>query len=404
MTRGPATPDAFAPDDPAFLADPWPAYALLQREAPVSWHAPSGLWLVARLADVEALLRDRRMLRVFTPRVPEERFAVWNALNARAMLDLEGADHARQRRLVSAVFSARRVEALRPRVAALAAGLLDAAPVEDGVLDVVTALAEPLPVAVIAELLGVPEADRPLLRPWSAAIVGLYELAPGEEAAEAAVTAAAEFDSCLRDLVAHRRRHPGDDLLSALVGVVDAGDRLSEDELVAVAVLLLNAGHEATVNAIGNAVRGLLDHPEALARLREEPGLLPGAVEELLRHDGPLSLFQRTAAEEVVVGAGDDAVTVGAGERVGLLLAAAGRDPDAVDAPHAVRLARPRVPHAAFGGGSHYCLGAPLARVELGEALAALLARAPGLAPAGEGLRRPGFQFRGWRHLPVSTG
>lgn len=388
--------EMFRPADPGFLADPYPAYAVLRREAPVGFDESAGCWLVSRHADVSALLQDRRLGRIFTPRQPAGVFAAWNRINADAMLDLEPPEHTRQRRLVSAAFTPRRVAALRAPVRRLAERLLDEA-VDGDRLELMSALAEPLPVAVIAELLGVPADDRHRLRPWSRDIVGLYELAYDDTAENRAVTAAAEFDAYLRTLIDDRRRRPGGDLLTGLVAASDAGDRLTEDEVVATAVLLLNAGHEATVNALGNGVLALLRTPGSLERLRAQPALLSGAVDEMIRYDTPLSMFQRTAFADVEV-AGR---TVRAGERVGLLLGSANRDETAFAAADAFDVGRADNPHVGFGGGIHYCVGAPLARLEMHEAISAVLDRFDRLEVAGEPVRRPAFQFRGLTELPL---
>ncbi len=388
----------FQPADPAFLADPYPAYAALRRGAVAAYDESTGAWLVSRHRAVSALLRDRRLGRVFTAKEPTRLFAVWNRLNADAMLDLEPPDHTRARRLVASAFTPRRVEALRGPVTALAVALLEPA-ADTGRLELMSELAEPLPVAVIAELLGVPAADRPLLRPWSRAIVGLYELGYDSDAGTRAGTAAVEFDGYLRELIAARRRRPGPDLLTALVQASDAGETLTEDEVVATAVLLLNAGHEATVNVIGNGVLALLADPAGPARLRARPELLPGAVEEMIRYDTPLSMFQRTALVDVEVGG----TTVRAGERVGLLLGAANRDQTVFAAPDTFDVGRVDNPHVGFGAGIHYCLGAPLARLEVQVAVAALLRRFGRLEPAGPPERRLAFQFRGLTALPLEV-
>jgi len=381
----------------------WPIrirpYAVLRREVPIGYDESASCWVVSRHADVSALLRDRRLGRVFTPRQPADVFAAWNRINADAMLDLEPPAHTRARRLVSAAFTPRRVAALREPVRRLAERLLDAA-VDGDRLELMSGLAEPLPVAVIAELLGVPEEDRHRLRPWSRDIVGLYELAYDDTAEDRAVTAAAEFDGYLRGLIADRRRRPGEDLLTALVAASEEGDRLTEDEVVATAVLLLNAGHEATVNALGNGMLALLLTPGALGRLRAEPGLLAPAVEEMIRYDAPLSMFQRTAFVDVDV----TGRTVRAGERVGLLLGSANRDERAFARPDLFDVSRPDNPHVGFGAGIHYCVGAPLARLEMQIALKVLLSRYRRLELAADPVRRPTFQFRGLTNLPLAVG
>lgn len=386
--------------DPALVRDPYLAYARLRDTSSLIWHQPTGLWLVARHRDVSALLRDRRLGRVFTPREPRERFAPWNLVNTHALLETEPPDHTRLRRLVAGDFTPRRVEALRPHVRALVDRLLE--PLRDaGEADLVSGLAEPLPVAVIAELLGVPDADRHLLRPWSNAIVALYELTDDEDAAKRAITAAREFAAYLRGLIGERRQAPGDDLLSALAtrpGDQDA-EALSDDELVATAVLLLNAGQEASVSALANGVVALLRAPDELARVRTDPALVPTAVEELLRYDTPLSLFQRTVLEPLEVGG----QPLEPGQRVGLLLGSANRDPAAFDRPDHLDVGRQPNPHVGFGAGIHFCLGAPLARMELQEALAGLLRAAPRLVLAVEPVRRPSFQFRGHEQVRVGS-
>jgi cytochrome P450 len=387
---------AFDPDDPAFVDDPYPAYARLRTEDPVAWWEPGGMWLLSRHADVNGVLRDRRFGRVFVPRQPLERFAPWNLVNEHAMLELEPPDHTRLRQLVAREFTPRRVEALRPRIVELTDALLDelaaaAAP------DLMACIAEPLPVAVIAELLGFPAGDRHLLRPWSNAIVALYELSSDEAVAERAVTAAAAFDAYLRALIADRRRRPGDDLLSALSVMSVEGDRLTEDELVATAVLLLNAGHEASVNVIGNGVVALCRQRDQWERLRAQPALVRTAVDELIRYDTPLSLFLRTAFADAEIGG----QAVRAGERVGVLLGSANRDADVFDRPDVVDVGRADNPHVGFGAGIHFCLGAPLARLELEVALGRLVARFPDLGLAAEPTRRPTYQFRGYTRVPV---
>jgi hypothetical protein len=262
-------------------------------------------------------------------------------------------------------------------------------------------MAEELPVAVIAELLGVPDADRPLLRPWSNAIVKMYEYGRTAAVEDAAERAADQFVTYLRALAAERRRAPGEDLLSHLVGVRDSdGDRLTEDELVTTCVLLLNAGHEATVNVSGNGLLALLEHPDQLERLRADPGLLPTAVEELMRFDSPLQLFERTATADVDLGA----VTVRKGQKVAALLGAANRDPAVFADPDVLDVGRGDNPHITFGAGVHFCIGAPLARVELQASFGALLERTSRLELGGEPVRRPEFVIRGLATLPVVVG
>ncbi|HEY4624540.1 MAG TPA: cytochrome P450, partial [Blastococcus sp.] len=234
--------------------------------------------------------------------------------------------------------------------------------------------------------------------PWSNAIVKMYEYDRTRQREEDAERAADEFVAYLRTLTADRRRRPGDDLVSHLVSVRDAeGDRLTEDELVTTCILLLNAGHEATVNVSGNGLLALLEHPDQLQRLREDPGLLPTAIEELMRFDSPLQLFERTATEDVEIGG----VTVPAGRKIAALLGAANRDPAVFPDPDTLDVGRTDNPHISFGAGVHFCIGAPLARVELQASFGALLERTSRLEPAYPARRRPEFVIRGLADLPV---
>jgi cytochrome P450 len=396
-----APPDLSAP---AFAADPYPVFARARAQAPVQWHEELGLWLAFTHAEANAVLRDRRLGRIWADREPADRFAAFNLIHRNAILEMEPPDHTRLRRLISAAFARGHVERLRPWVQQLARELVDAMVARSGgtePVDVLTGMAEQLPVAVIAELLGVPEADRPLLRPWSNAIVKMYEYDRTAVLEDAAERAADEFVGYLRQLAAERRRFPGEDLLSHLVAVRDgAGDRLTEDELVTTCILLLNAGHEATVNVTGNGLLALLRSPDQLRRLREEPGLLPTAIEELMRYDSPLQLFERTATDDVEIGG----VTVTRGHKIAALLGSANHDPAVFAAPETLDITRADNPHISFGAGVHFCIGAPLARVELQATFGALLGRTTTLELGGEPVRRPEFVIRGLATLPVVLG
>ena len=387
--------------DPAVVADPNPSFALARAQAPVQWHEGLGLWLAFTHAESNAVLRDRRLGRIWRDREPAERFGSFNLVHRNALLEMEPPDHTRLRRLVSAAFVRGHVERLRPWVQRLAGELVDGLVARSGgtaPVDVLSGMAEKLPVAVIAELLGVPDADRPLLRPWSNAIVKMYEYGRTVAVEDAAERAADQFVTYLRGLAAERRRTPGEDLLSHLVTVRDSdGDRLTEDELVTTCVLLLDAGHEATVNVSGNGLLALLEHPDQLARLRDDPGLLPTAVEEFMRFDSPLQLFERTATTDVQVGG----VTVREGQKVAALLGAANRDPAVFPDPDRFDVGRTDNPHITFGAGVHFCIGAPLARVELQASFGALLERTSRLELGGEPVRRPEFVIRGLAELPV---
>jgi cytochrome P450 len=395
----------FDPADPAFIADPYPVYRRLREDHPILWNPATNQWLLSRHADVNRLLRDRRLGRTYLHQSthaemgrpdPPDWHAPFHELNDAGILDMEPPDHTRLRRLVLKAFTPRTVEAMRESIAAIVDGLIDDFGAA-GEVDLIAQFAEPLPVTVIAELLGVPEADRHLLRPWSADICLMYELDPPEAAAKKAVQASLEFGTYLRDLLAERRRRPGDDLISALAAVVDDGDTLTETELIGTCVLLLNAGHEASVNGAGNGWWTLFRHPDALAQLRAEPSLLPSAIEELLRYDTPLSLFERWVLEPIEV----EGVAIPRGDEVALLFGSANRDPDVFDRADALDLARDPNPYLSFGAGIHYCLGAPLAKLELGIAFESLLRRVPNMELAEPPRWKPTFVLRGLQALQV---
>lgn len=398
----------FDPADPAFLADPYPTYARMRAAAPVHEHPLLGLPVAVSHAACSAVLRDRGLGRIWSDAQPPEAFEAFNLLHRNSMLEREGEPHTRLRRLVAAAFDRGHIARLAPwvqrRAHALVADLAER--IDDGATggdaDLIARVAEPLPVEVIAELLGVPESARGPLRGWSDAIVRMYEPDPGPDGS-AAERASAEFVAQLRELAARpaARSAHRDDLISDLLAVRDAdGARISADELVGTAALLLMAGHEATVNVIGNGTRALLDDPREWARLVADPGLVPPAVEELIRFDAPLQLFVRTALRDTTVAG----FAVAAGSDVGALLGAAARDPDAFADPDRLDLGRSPNPHLGFGAGVHYCLGAPLARIEIAATLHALRERLPDMALAGEPSRRLRFVMRGYRRLPLGRG
>ncbi|MFC9506095.1 cytochrome P450 [Streptomyces sp. NPDC057002] len=398
---------AFDPWDPAFLADPYPAYAELRARGRVHYYEPTNQWLVPHHADVSALLRDRRLGRTYQHRFTHEEFGrtapptgqePFHTLNDHGMLDLEPPDHTRIRRLVSKAFTPRTVERLKPYVRGLADDLA-AALAEAGGGDLLKDVAEPLPVAVIAEMLGIPESDRAPLRPWSADICGMYELNPSEETAAKAVRASVEFSDYLRELIAARRKEPGDDLISGLIEAHDEGDRLTEQEMISTAVLLLNAGHEATVNSTVNGWYALFRNEPRLAALRADHTLIPSAVEELMRYDTPLQLFERWVLDDIEIAG----TTIPRGAEIALLFGSANHDPAVFTDPARLDLTRTDNPHISFSAGIHYCIGAPLARIELAASMAALLEKAPALRLAEEPRRKPNFVIRGLEGLSVEV-
>jgi cytochrome P450 len=398
---------AFTPHDPGFVADPYPAYAELRAAGRIHYDQRSDHWLVPHHADVGALLRDRRFGRTYLhvathqemgrPPEPDYLGPFWYLIR-NGMLDREPPDHTRLRRLVAKAFTPRMVERQRPGIQAVVDRLVGRIAAAGGG-DLVADLAEPLSVTVVADLLGVPEPDRPLLRPWSAQICGMYEVDPSEEAGRVASRAATEFSDYLRVLSRERRARPADDLVSALTMVVDGGDQLTEDELIGTCVLLLNAGHEATVNATGIGWWQLFRHPDQLARLRREPGLLPRAVDELLRFDTPLQMFERWVLEDAEI----CGVPVPKGAELGLLFGSANRDPAVFDHPDRLDVAREPNPHLTFGAGTHYCIGAPLGRLELELSFATLLRRLPALALAEDPRWKPTYVLRGLQALRVTA-
>jgi cytochrome P450 len=394
----------FDQHDPAFLADPYPAFAAMRAQGGVHWHEGLGVAVAVSHAAASAVLRHRSLGRIWTDAKPVASFTSFNLLHRNSLLENEPPTHGRLRRLVAAAFGRGHVERLRPWIADLADRLVDelVAKIDsEGQADLLSHVAAPLPVEVIAELLGVPARDRALLQPWSNAIVKMYEFGLPEDKQAAAERAATEFVDYLRDLIALRRTSPGDDLVSDLVAVTDAdGAKLTEDELVATAVLLLMAGHEATVNVIGNGVQALMNHPDEWRRLVHDHALLPTAVEELIRYDSPLQLFERTATEPVTIAG----YRVEPGQKIAALLGAAARDPEVFADPDSFDITRSPNPHLGFGMGIHYCLGAPLARIEVQAALSSLARKLPTATLAGRPRRRTEFVIRGLHDLPLTSG
>ena len=390
----------FNPMDPAFIEDPYPTYHLLRSEDPVH-HNPLGFWVLTRYDDVVAALRD--------PRLTKEPIAAFVAARTGApapagglsMLDRDPPDHTRLRGLVNKAFTPRVVEKLRPDIQDVVDGLL--AKVEDAhSMDLMEEFAFPIPVIVICQMLGVPVEDRERFKKWGLDIArGLdaIMLPPDSDVARRSTTARQELAEYFRHLIAERRTSPRDDLLSGLIAAEEAGDKLSETELLATCILLLVAGHETTVNLIGNGTLALLRHPEQLRRLREEPGLIGSAVEELLRFDGPVQRTARVPSEDITI-AGR---TIPKGDMVLPFIGAADRDPAQFPDPDRLDLGRTDNRHIAFGWGIHFCIGAPLARVEGQIAISALARKLPKLALAGEKPEhRLSLTLRGLKTLPVS--
>ena len=397
----PTRPALAALADPAVLPDPYPVLAGLREASPFA-QAGGALVVVGRHADCSAILRDPRSSSernnsLLAP--PEVR-----AQRAPSFLSLDPPDHTRLRRLVSKAFTPRAIARLEPRVHELSDELLTKAGPDRGgagQIEVVSQLAYPLPVRIISELLGVPPGDHARFAGWSASLAHSLQpqfIAADPAPARAAQQARLEFADYFRELIAARRRRPADDLLSELIRAEDEGQRLSEQELIATCVLLLVAGHETTVGLISNAILALLRHPDQLAALRADPGLAAGAVEETLRYDAPVQFTGRVARGGMQVGpvsAPDGAVLL-------LLLAATGRDPRVFADPDTFDIRRAAGSHLAFAAGPHFCLGAPLARLEATIAVRALATRVAGpeLDPAGLAYK-PNLNLRGPARLVV---
>jgi pimeloyl-[acyl-carrier protein] synthase len=379
-----------------FREDPYPLYRYLHAAAPVQWNAVLDAWTLVRYADVVASLTDTRFSADRT--LQAEADALEGYELAKSMLVSDPPDHTRMRALVQKAFTPRMIEQLRPRIVSIVDDLLDRIAERQGRFDVIADLAYPLPVVVIAELLGVPPEDREIFEEWSALLAASLDPLVSADLMQRVTQARDALDAYLRGIIAERRREPKSDLISALVAVEERGDVLSEPELVVMCTLLLIAGHETTVNLIGNGLLALLQHPDQLAKLKDSPQLIGTAVEELLRFDSPVQLTGRIATESFEIGG----QPIAAGEWVLPLLGAANRDPAQFAEPDRLDLARNPNAHIAFGRGIHFCLGAPLARVEGQIAIGALVRRFSSLEQAGNPVRRDQITLRGLKSLPVA--
>jgi cytochrome P450 len=394
-----------SPRNPGFFNDPYPAYREMRLAGELFFWEDYGFWCCASHKQVSALLRDKRfgrqILHVATreslgwPERPAH-LAPFDAIERHSLLELEPPEHTRLRALVNRAFVSRHVERLAPSIAALAERLIDAFE-SRGAVDLIEAFATPIPIGVIAELIGAPGDDASLLLDWSHKMVAMYQFAPSRVAEDKAAQASSDFASYVRRLIAERRRLPREDLISQLISAQTNDGRLSEDELVTTVVLLLNAGHEATVHAIGNSVKSVLEHGLAANVAGAGERQLGVMIEELLRFDPPLHLFTRYALEDIEI----DGVAFRKGEKIGLLLGGANRDPSVFSNPDQIDLARAPNPHVAFGAGIHFCVGAPLARLELNIALPILFRRLPALALAAAPRYRDAYHFHGLEALQV---
>ena len=394
------------PHEPAFVQDPYGAYAFLHEKAPTFFWEDYGFWCLGGFEDVNRALRDRRLGRQKPEGAADSiglsnarrHLSHFDALDATSMIELEPPVHTRLRTLVNRAFVSRQVERLRPRVETLAHSLLDAFE-GSREIDLLPAFATQVPITVIAEMLGVPVEMGPQLLDWSHRMVAMYMHGRNRETEERADSAAREFADFLRGYVAERRKRPGDDLLSLLIAAQEDGQRLSEDELISSVILLLNAGHEATVHQTGNAVRAILAQGGDPRRFFATAEATAATVEECLRFDAPLHMFTRYAYERVDLG---DGATIEPGQQVGLLLGMANRDPLAFARPQAFDPGRADQKNVSFGAGIHFCIGAPLARLELQAALKVLFDRLPHIRLAEEPRYRDTYHFHGLERLVVT--
>ena len=365
---------AQSPLDPAFVQDPYPVYAQARRDGPVLFWEDYGMLAAFDHATCHALFRDKRLGREIPPEKRADtpaHLAPFHAFDQHSMLELEPPRHTRLRNLVLRAFTSRRVAALEPDIIDITQDALRNFP-KDGA-DLIPAVCQMIPVRVIARLLGVPESMADTLLKWSTDMVAMYQAGRDRAVEDAAVTATIEFSDFLRGYVEKRRATPADDLITHLIAAEDDGTRLSPDELISTCILLLNAGHEATVHSMGNAVKCLAEHDTPPAA--RAPDQIDATVEELLRFDPPLHMFTRHVYAPVEVGPH----RLEPGDEVALVLGAAGRDPAVWDAPDRFDPTRKPKTHLAFGGGLHFCVGAPLARAELRIALPAIFDAIPGL-------------------------
>ena len=396
------------PGDPVFFNDPYSAYAAIRAQAPVFFWEDYGFWCFATHSDVSALLRDRRFGRQILHVMgreelgwpaPKPHLAPFDAIEIHSILEMEPPEHTRLRNLINRAFVSRQVEKLGPRIAALAHERIDAFEAR-GDADLIEEFATPIPVAIIADLLGVPRELGPKMLDWSHRMVAMYQFGVTPAVEDRAAEASREFADFMRGYARARRSDLRDDLISQLLAAESEGGRLSEDELVTTCILVLNAGHEATVHGIGNGAKAMLERAVDPREAFISDRARAATVEELLRLDAPLHLFTRYALEDVELAG----VRLRKGEKIGLLLGAANRDPERFPDPDAFDPGRDPNSHVTFGAGIHFCVGAPLARLEMAIALPILFDRLPGLRLVGKPRYRDAFHFHGLEALKVEWG
>jgi cytochrome P450 len=390
--------------DPATVANPYDIYRELRAARDLVWSDRLGLWLAPTHETANATLRSKSLGRLYQAQEPSDEWEIFNWLHSDSLLDSEPPKHTRLRSLVQKAFTPGRIAALEPNIKDICEQLLDDAEqnlTTSGSGDILANYAEPLPVLVIADLLGVPREMANDLRRWSQDIVKMYEYGRTREQELAAQKAGHEFSSYSADLAAKRKVDPKPDLITALVEVEEQGEKLNEHEMIAMCVLLLNAGHEASVNGFGNGMVAMFRHQDQLELMKSAPReLAETALEEMMRFDSPLHMFERTATSETVIGE----TTVLEGQKVVAMLGSANRDEEVFEKTDVFDLTRKHNPHIAFGAGIHFCIGAPLARLEMQNSLPMMFERFPNLQLAGTPIQRPTFVLRGWETIPAKNG
>jgi cytochrome P450 len=390
-------------NNPTFVADPYEQLKALREFGKPVWHEGMQIFLAARHSDANDVFRNKSLGRIFTDKKPDFEWETFNWLHSDSILDSEPPKHTRLRSLVAKAFNRNKIEGMRPAVERITQQLLDAIDekVKSGeTFDLIADYAEPLPVKIIADLLGFPESEEHLLRPWSQSIVKMYEVNPSEQYQMEAKKAAAEFAEYVRSLAEHRKKNPGQDLITDLAMVEENGEKLNSHELVATCVLLLNAGHEASVNAFGNGMVAALERPDQAELLRKNSrAITDTALEEFMRFDAPLHLFERTATVDTELGG----VKIEKGQKIAALIGSANRDSAVFERADEMDLTRDPNPHIGFGAGIHFCLGAPLARLEMSVSLPALWEKYPNMHLDGNPVRRPTFVLRGYESVSISA-
>ena len=390
-------------NNPTFVADPYEQLRELRAFGKPVWHEGMQIFLAARHSDANDVFRNKSLGRIFTDKKPDFEWETFNWLHSDSILDSEPPKHTRLRSLVAKAFNRSKIEGMRPAVERITQQLLDVIDekVKSGeTFDLIADYAEPLPVKIIADLLGFPESEEHLLRPWSQSIVKMYEVNPSEQYQMEAKKAAAEFAEYVRSLAEHRKKNPGQDLITDLAMVEENGEKLNSHELVATCVLLLNAGHEASVNAFGNGMVAALERPDQAELLRKNSrAITDTALEEFMRFDAPLHLFERTATVDTELGG----VKIEKGQKIAALIGSANRDSAVFERADEMDLTRDPNPHIGFGAGIHFCLGAPLARLEMSVSLPALWEKYPNMQLDGNPVRRPTFVLRGYESVLISA-